>query len=110
MYKARLAEKGSLEVIAYQDKSLTCRDCGAEFQFSGGEQEFYASKGLMNEPSRCPTCRATRKAERMSGGEREMHEVTCAECGGVARVPFLPRNDKPVYCSSCFEQVRAARV
>ncbi len=107
MYKARLAEKGSLEVIAYQDKSLTCRDCGSEFQFSGGEQEFYASKGLMNEPSRCPTCRATRKAERMSGGEREMHEVTCAECGGVARVPFLPRNDKPVYCSNCFDKVRA---
>jgi CxxC-x17-CxxC domain-containing protein len=22
-------------------------------------------------------------------------------------VPFLPRNDRPVYCSNCFDKVRA---
>jgi CxxC-x17-CxxC domain-containing protein len=33
---------------------------------------------------------------------RQMYEVTCANCGGVARVPFQPRGDKPVYCSDCF--------
>lgn len=96
--------------MSYADKTLTCRDCGTEFLFSSGEQEFYASRGLMNEPSRCPSCRAARKAERAAGADgspREMHEVTCAQCGGVARVPFVPRNEKPVYCSSCFEQVRA---
>ncbi len=99
--------------MSYVDKTLTCRDCGNQFQFSSGEQEFYASRGLMNEPSRCPSCRAIRKAERsagVDGAPREMHEVTCAQCGGVARVPFLPRNEKPVYCSSCFEQVRAVAV
>jgi CxxC-x17-CxxC domain-containing protein len=31
-----------------------------------------------------------------------MHEVTCASCGGVARVPFVPRGDRPVYCRDCF--------
>lgn len=94
--------------IAYQDKTLTCRECGSQFNFTVGEQEFYASKGLENEPSRCPDCRRQRRMERQGPGasQREMHEVTCAECGGVARVPFLPRQDKPVYCSTCFEKVR----
>jgi len=40
------------------------------------------------------------------GGEREMHSVTCASCGKEARVPFLPRGDKPVYCDDCFQQQR----
>ncbi|WP_396335078.1 zinc-ribbon domain containing protein [Clostridium sp.] len=26
------------------DKTLVCRDCGSEFVFSVGEQEFYAKK------------------------------------------------------------------
>ena len=40
------------------------------------------------------------------GGPREFFTATCSNCGGEARVPFQPRGDKPVYCSSCFEQVR----
>lgn len=95
-------------MIAYQEKVLSCRDCGEQFGFSVGEQEFYASKGLVNDPARCPACRSARKAQRAGGADREMHEVVCAECGGTARVPFLPRNEKPVYCSSCFERVQAA--
>ena len=27
------------------DKTLVCRDCGSEFVFSVGEQEFYQEKG-----------------------------------------------------------------
>ena len=37
----------------YQDKTLTCKDCGQEFVFTAGEQEFYAEKGFQNEPTRC---------------------------------------------------------
>ncbi len=110
----------------YADKTLTCRDCGQAFIFTTGEQEFHASKGFTNEPGRCPECRAARKAERGGGGggyssggyggggyssgggggygrqEREMFSATCSSCGNVARVPFQPRGDKPVYCSDCF--------
>jgi hypothetical protein len=50
------AEEG-LERV-YQDRSLTCRDCAEEFSFSAGEQAFFASKGLTNDPQRCPSCRA----------------------------------------------------
>ena len=30
----------------YEDKTLVCKDCGNEFVFTAGEQEFYAEKGL----------------------------------------------------------------
>jgi CxxC-x17-CxxC domain-containing protein len=99
--------------VTFQDKALTCRDCGQEFAWTAGEQEFYAQRGLQNAPGRCPSCRSARRAGGggyssggYSSGPREMFTATCSNCGGEARVPFQPRGDKPVYCSSCFEQVR----
>ena len=29
----------------YEDKTLVCKECGNEFVFTAGEQEFYAEKG-----------------------------------------------------------------
>ena len=88
--------------IMYEDKTLVCKDCGAEFIFTAGEQEFYAEKGFQNEPTRCKACRQARKASRAAGGPREMHDAICAECGKPTQVPFEPREDRPVYCSECF--------
>ncbi|HEY3297917.1 MAG TPA: zinc-ribbon domain containing protein [Armatimonadota bacterium] len=100
--------------MSYEDKNLVCRDCNASFIFSAGEQEFHAEKGFTNSPSRCPECRAKRKAtggfgggSRGMGGTREMHTAICSECGREARVPFVPRGDKPVYCSDCFQNQRS---
>ena len=45
------------------DKTITCKDCGSEFIFSVGEQEFYKEKGFDNEPVRCPACGKARKAQ-----------------------------------------------
>jgi len=87
--------------MEYTDKTLQCRDCGAEFIFSAGEQEFYAEKGFTNEPGRCNDCRARKRRER-SDGAREMYPAICAECGAETQVPFKPTSGKPVYCSSCF--------
>ncbi|MBR2877776.1 MAG: zinc-ribbon domain containing protein [Clostridia bacterium] len=84
----------------YEDKTLICKDCGNEFVFTAGEQEFYAEKGFLNEPLRCKECRVNRK--NALRGAREMFTITCAECGAEAQVPFKPKNDKPVYCSECF--------
>ncbi len=87
----------------YEDKTLVCKDCGAEFVFTAGEQEFYAEKGFQNEPTRCKDCRQARKSSRpAAGGQREMHEAVCAECGATTQVPFAPKNDRPIYCSECF--------
>jgi CxxC-x17-CxxC domain-containing protein len=107
-------------VSSYQDRVLTCKDCGTQFVFTAGEQEFFASRGLMHPPGRCPSCRAARKARigegggseagyRSARGPREMHTAICSNCGQEAQVPFVPRGDKPVYCSSCYEQVRSYR-
>ena len=84
----------------YEDKTLTCKECGAEFVFTAGEQAFYAEKGLTNEPQRCKPCRDKRR--NAGKPQRELFETTCAQCGGVARVPFQPTTDRPVLCSECF--------
>lgn len=91
----------------FQDKELTCRDCGNEFIFSASEQQFYEEKGFNNEPGRCPDCRAARKAANNRGGgysrqARKMYTTTCSECGNEAEVPFQPSGDRPVYCRDCF--------
>lgn len=88
----------------YTDKTLVCKECGKEFIFTAGEQEFYAEKGFVNEPQRCKDCRNARK--NASKPEREMFDAVCAECGKPCKVPFQPREDRPVYCSECFAKRR----
>ena len=96
--------------MSFQDKSLQCSDCGHEFTFTSGEQDFYLSRGLQNEPKRCPECRQARKAERYGNNgnraRRQMFAVTCAQCGQDTEVPFEPREDRPVYCSECYKTIR----
>ncbi len=97
--------------MAYEDKTLTCQDCGQSFTFSVDDQEFHAMKGFTNEPKRCDSCRQSRRAERNGGysrGPREMFPVVCAECGKDTTVPFQPRGDRPVYCSDCFNKQRVS--
>ena len=99
--------------MEFQDQTITCPDCGQEFIFSAGEQEFYQTKGLQNPPKRCKACRADRRQNftrdepynsRNQGPA--MFEVTCAQCGGIAEVPFRPKGDRPVYCNFCFSERR----
>ncbi len=112
--------------MPHLDKALVCRDCGTSFTFTAGEQAFYASRGLMNEPGRCSSCRSARKAG--GGGSpfgdgyvhygpfasfggrtpRQMHPAVCANCNQMTEVPFLPKGDRPVYCSDCFNSIRQA--
>jgi hypothetical protein len=52
----------------FQDKVLTCSDCGREFTWSADEQAFFKEKGFTNEPKRCKDCRDAKKAQRGEGG------------------------------------------
>ena len=88
----------------FEDKVLVCKECGQEFVFSAGEQEFYAERGFQNEPQRCKPCRDARK--NAARGPREFFTAVCAMCGGEAKVPFEPKSDRPVYCSDCFARMR----
>ena len=105
----------------YSDKQLKCVDCGADFTFTGAEQERFAQLGFTNEPKRCSPCRAAKKAAGgggggsrgssggrggFSSGPKEMFPAVCAQCGKQTQVPFQPRGDRPVYCSDCFSSRR----
>jgi len=52
------------EASELQDKVLTCADCGQEFRWEAGEQEFFHEKGLTNESKRCKDCRQANKHHR----------------------------------------------
>lgn len=97
---------------------ITCADCSSEFTFTTEEQAFYAEKGF-SAPRRCKSCRAAAKAARSGGSggssygsgggygqrtERQMFDVTCAQCGVATQVPFKPNGAKPVLCRDCFRR------
>ncbi len=99
--------------MSYEDKTLTCADCGQPFTHSAEDQAYYAQKGYTNEPKRCPNCRTARRGTRSFGGgggaggygtQREMYPAVCAQCGKPTEVPFQPRGDRPVYCSDCYRR------
>jgi len=88
--------------MEYQDRMLACIDCGAEFVFTAGEQQFYASKSFKNEPKRCKEC----KSQRNQAQHRTRVETTatCAACGKETTVPFKPTQGRPVFCRDCFSK------
>src|SRR4030042_6737537 len=87
---------------SFQDQTMTCKDCGREFIWTAGEQEFYKQKGFENPPFRCTECRSKRKADRMSN--RKMTKITCGKCGQEDEVPFVPRKGTAVLCRNCFAE------
>ncbi len=101
--------------MGFEDKSIQCVDCGTDFIFSAAEQELFSSKGYMNDPKRCLPCRQARKARREAEDpysfrpRRQMFQVVCAQCGKDCEVPFEPREGRPVYCSDCYNTIRASR-
>jgi len=108
--------------MSYQDRTLTCQDCGQPFTFTAEDQSYHAEKGYTNEPKRCTSCRLARRGERSGGGyngggggggygrsSREMYPAVCAQCGKDTQVPFQPRGDRPVYCSDCFSRQQVSR-
>jgi hypothetical protein len=65
---------------------LTCRECGRQFLFTEGEQEFYDQRGL-TPPTHCKECRAKK--------EKLPYKSTCSECGtSLGKVASI-------YCESC---------
>ncbi len=100
--------------MAYEDRTLTCTECGSEFTFSEDDQEFHAGRGY-EDPKRCASCRQARRDRGGGGGgggyggPRQMYDAICASCGSACQVPFQPTQDRPVYCSDCFFRNRPTR-
>ncbi len=97
----------------FEDKTLVCRDCGREFTWTAGEQEFYKQKGFDNSPTRCPDCRKKKKqmggGGDRQGGPRQSFEITCSRCGAKDTVPFEPKEGREVLCRNCFAQAKGER-
>jgi len=87
-------------MFTFLDKSMVCQDCGEEFIWSAGAQEFYAVMGFGDDPKRCPKCRRMRRI-----GDRPpppQHRIICAACGKEDSVPFVPMEGRPVFCRKCY--------
>jgi CxxC-x17-CxxC domain-containing protein len=103
--------------LSYADRTLTCRDCGQAFIFTAGEQEFHASKGFENDPSRCPDCRAARKASRGSSGGYSSGGYGSGDyssggysSGGGYGGGGYGRSERTMYTAVCSECGQEARV
>ncbi|PIP51255.1 zinc-binding protein [Candidatus Berkelbacteria bacterium CG_4_10_14_0_8_um_filter_35_9_33_8] len=92
-----------------EDKIIQCRDCNNDFVFTGGEQEFYNSKGF-SAPMRCKDCRQKNKQSSNTGREKKdnvFSEITCRECKKTDRVPFaITGKGDDLLCSDCWKKQR----
>jgi CxxC-x17-CxxC domain-containing protein len=90
-----------------QDKRIQCVDCGREFVFTVGEQEFFRQRGLVNQPKRCKQCKAKQVEVFQPGMIRTSNRVetpvVCSLCGKETTVPFVPKQRRPVLCRDCFQ-------
>jgi CxxC-x17-CxxC domain-containing protein len=102
--------------MEFQDKVLTCIDCGTDFIFTAGEQLFFHDKRFKNEPKRCKTCKSKRSAALSApptpGNGHHFARVetraTCSQCGKETTVPFRPTQGRPIFCRECFTQKKTS--
>jgi CxxC-x17-CxxC domain-containing protein len=100
--------------MEFQDKVLTCVECGGNFVFTAGEQEFFHDKHFKNAPKRCRSCKQKRVAvlaavpAPRSFSSRVETKAICSQCGKETTVPFKPTQGRPVFCRDCFQQKRTA--
>jgi CxxC-x17-CxxC domain-containing protein len=101
--------------MEFQDKVLTCVDCGADFIFTAGEQIFFRDKNFKNQPKRCKNCKSKRVAvlstTQAVGSPHHFARVEtraiCSQCGKETTVPFRPTQGRPIFCRECFTQKRS---
>lgn len=85
----------------FEDKTLNCKECSAEFTWTAGEQEFFNQKGFKNKPTRCKECRKVNRQK----VETEYFKVTCSSCSQIGEAMFKPSDpEAKIFCKDCFEK------
>ena len=103
-----------------EETTVTCADCGDQctvpFVPRSNKPVYCSDCFRQNKPDDSGRDRPSRddrgsrysrddRGSRYSrDNDREETTVTCADCGDQCTVPFVPRSNKPVYCSDCFRQ------
>lgn len=80
-------------------KPVFCRNC---FDKQGGSDSRPARSNFGRSDSR--DSRGPRDFRGGRDSDRPMFDAVCDNCGNKCRIPFQPRDDKPVFCSDCFEK------
>ena len=103
--------------MEFQDRMLTCIDCGTQFVFTAGEQLFFHDKQFRNEPKRCKSCKTKRvsvlsaappRASFHHGPGKIETQAVCSQCGKQTTVPFRPTQGRPIFCRDCFRDKKHA--
>ena len=103
-----------------KDTSATCRDCGAGFIVTAGEQDFFKSKGFdVCVPSRCKPCTAAKKARYgdrygavpdATGRASTSDSGRCRNCGQVGHMAWAcTAPKKSEACYHCGKQGHMSR-
>ena len=117
--------------MSFEDRTFVCSQCGVEFVFTAGEQDFYQKKGFTHPPRRCRKCRGAKHTQGShrglapgahleyigtsgAAGEKraprarttEPVDATCSSCGAATKLPFKPDGVRPVFCRACYQQRR----
>lgn len=105
------------EKVEFFNLNINCLDCGQDFVWTVGEQQFFFDKGLKNPPKRCKPCKqaknqriAAAQAAQTAGLKQKIEvTVSCDRCGAQTTVPFYPSQGRPVYCRSCFLEIQKSQ-
>lgn len=89
----------------YEDKTLVCKECGKEFVFTAGEQEFYAERGFQNEPSAARP--AATRARTLPVVPASISPLSALPAAARPRCPSSPR--AIVLCTAATASPRCVR-
>ncbi|HUU49083.1 MAG TPA: CxxC-x17-CxxC domain-containing protein [Nitrosopumilaceae archaeon] len=95
--------------VPRNNKPVYCSDCFRQHKPQDSENDRGSRYSSDNRGSRYSRDDRGSRYSRDDRGSRdnrreESTTVTCSDCGTECQVPFVPRNNKPVYCSDCFRQ------
>jgi len=85
----------------FEDKKLTCEECGTEFTWDASEQAYFEKKGFKKVPKRCRACRAKKQIEMQKEKENEK-EITCVKCGKKSTIGSELSPDEEPLCFDCY--------
>ena len=115
MFTATCGDCGNECQIPFQpknDRPVYCRECFQNHkpQQSSGGSRFGRGSGSGRGSSYGGRSNYGRndRGSRFSRGPRsdrprEMFTATCGDCGNECKIPFKPKEDRPVYCQECFQ-------